>query len=203
MPDQQEKENFNGPTGTTSKSPEAQGKLRDDSTTNGSDLQVAQTGNHEAGAAREKGGLYSQSSSGSSNPGDLGVLVDKVKETANSAYDVSAEKATAKLTEHKTNLSAGLSTVADTVRQAGINIKEFVDKDGPVFLRRSSSVHTETAAQKLETLADYFEVKRLAGNGSRCVKTSCTSETRDIFWSRLWTWTSCRAISEELSYTRV
>jgi hypothetical protein len=83
-------------------------------------------------------------------------LYDQAKETANEAYEVAAEKATTKLEEQKTTLSSGLSTVADSVRRVSQNLKGPDVKDG---MAKFTAEYSDTAAKKIEQVANYFEQK--------------------------------------------
>jgi len=81
---------------------------------------------------------------------------DQAKETAGQAYDVVSEKAVTKIDEQKSTLSGGISTVADSIRQVGDNLGSSQTDSG---LAESAAKYTQTAAQKLEDVAGYFETK--------------------------------------------
>ena len=81
-------------------------------------------------------------------------LVDQAKETAGQAYEAVTEKAATKLDEQKTTLTGGLTTVADSVRQVGHNLESSKTDSG---LAEAAAKYTNTAAQKLEDVAGYFE----------------------------------------------
>ena len=85
-------------------------------------------------------------------------LVDQAKETAGQAYEAVTDKATTKLNEQKSTLSDGLSTVADSVRQVGENLGSSSTESG---LAEAAAKYTNTAAQKLEDVAGYFETKNV------------------------------------------
>jgi len=85
-------------------------------------------------------------------------LVDQAKETAGQAYDAVTEKAASKLNEQKSTLSDGLSTVADSVRQVGDNLGSSRTESG---LAEAAAKYTNTAAQKLEDVAGYFESRNV------------------------------------------
>jgi len=91
-------------------------------------------------------------------------LIDQAKETAGQAYDAVTDKAATKLDEQKSTLSGGLSTVADSVRQVGQNLGSSRTDNG---LIDAAAKYTNTAAQKLEDVAGYFEsrnVREMAGD---------------------------------------
>jgi hypothetical protein len=85
-------------------------------------------------------------------------LVDQAKETAGQAYEAVTEKAATKLDEQKSTLSGGLSTVADSVRQVGENLGSSRTDSG---LAEAAAKYTNTAAQKLEDVAGYFETRNV------------------------------------------
>ena len=81
-------------------------------------------------------------------------LLKKFKSTAGDAYESATAKATEKLEEQKSNLSSGLSTVADNIRKLGGDLSGSESSDG---LTRAAAEVSNTAASKLERAADYFE----------------------------------------------
>jgi hypothetical protein len=84
---------------------------------------------------------------------------DQAKETAGQAYDAVSEKAVTKIDEQKSTLSDGLSTVADSIRQVGDNLGSAKTDSG---LAGSAAKYTQTAAQRLEDVAGYFESKSVS-----------------------------------------
>lgn len=103
--------------------------------------------------------------SGSSGSGGTGTaaatarsLVDHAKETAGQAYDAVSDKAVTKLDEQKSTLSEGLSSVADSVRQVGQNLGSSQSGTG---LTEAAAKYSNTAAQKLEDVAGYFESRNV------------------------------------------
>ena len=85
-------------------------------------------------------------------------LIDQAKETASQAYDAVTDKAATKLDEQKSTLSGGLSTVAESVRQVGENLNSSTTESG---LAEAAAKYTNTAAQKLEDVAGYFETRNV------------------------------------------
>jgi len=83
-------------------------------------------------------------------------LVDQAKTTASGAYEAVAEKATSKLEEQKSTLAGGLSSVAESVRSMGDNLNQSPEKNP---LADYTAQYANTAAQKLEQFAGYFERK--------------------------------------------
>jgi len=67
-------------------------------------------------------------------------------------------KAATKLDEQKSTLTTGLSTVADSVRQMSANLGSSQTDSG---LAEAAAKYTDTAAQKLENVAGYFENKNV------------------------------------------
>ena len=83
-------------------------------------------------------------------------LYDQAKETAGQAYEIAAEKATTKLEEQKTSLSGGLSSVAQSVRMVGENLRGPEVQEG---LSKYTAEYSGKAAEKIEGVANYFEQK--------------------------------------------
>lgn len=81
---------------------------------------------------------------------------DQAKETAGQAYEAVTDKAAVKLDEQKSSLTGGLTTVADSVRQVGENLGSAKTDSG---LAEAAAKYTNTAAQKLEDVAGYFETR--------------------------------------------
>ena len=81
---------------------------------------------------------------------------DQAKDTAGQAYDAVSEKAVTKMDEQRSNLSDGLSTVANTIRNVGDDISSAKTESG---LADSAAKYTRTAAEKIEGVAAYFENK--------------------------------------------
>ncbi|MEO8042784.1 MAG: hypothetical protein ABI646_09260 [Acidobacteriota bacterium] len=103
------------------------------------------------------------SASGRSSDGRSGAatatarsLYDQAKETAGQAYEAVTDKAATKLDEQKSTLSGGLTTVADSVRQVSENLGSSKTDSG---LAEAAAKYTNTAAQKLEDVAGYFETR--------------------------------------------
>jgi len=83
-------------------------------------------------------------------------LYEQAKETAGQAYEIAAEKATTKLEEQKTTLSGGLSTIAESVRKVGENLRGPDVQEG---LSKYTAEYSGKAAEKISGVADYFEQK--------------------------------------------
>ncbi|MEP7149197.1 MAG: hypothetical protein ABI857_09965 [Acidobacteriota bacterium] len=82
------------------------------------------------------------------------TFYDQAKETAGQAYETVTDKAATKLDEKKSTLSGGLTTVADSVRQVGENLGSSKTDSG---LAEAAAKYTDSAAQKIEDVAGYFE----------------------------------------------
>lgn len=81
-------------------------------------------------------------------------LMDQAKETAGSAYEAATDKAVTKIDEQKVNLSSGLSTVADSIKQVGDNLRGV---DGQSGFAQTAADYSKTAARKIDDVAHYFE----------------------------------------------
>ena len=83
-------------------------------------------------------------------------VYDQAKETAGHAYEAVTEKAADKLDRQRSTLSGGLSAVADSVRQVSSNLGSSTTESG---LAEKAAKYTDTAARKIENVADYFDRK--------------------------------------------
>ncbi len=81
---------------------------------------------------------------------------DQAKESAGQAYEAAADKASTKLDEQKSNLSGGLSAVADSVRKVGDNLRGPDVQDG---ISKFTAEYSDAAATKIENIANYFDQK--------------------------------------------
>ncbi len=89
-----------------------------------------------------------------------GGLLNQAKASAGGAFDAVTDKASSLITDQKSELSVGLTSVADTVRRVSGAIGE---GDAQFGVTEYAQQYTETAAQKLETVAQYFERTDLKG----------------------------------------
>lgn len=108
--------------------------------------------------AAERFGGSSQGSNGSATA-TARSFYDQAKETAGQAYEAVSEKAVTKIDEQKSTLSGGLSTVADSIRQVGDNLGSTETESA---LAGSAAKYTQTAARKIEDVADYFETNSVS-----------------------------------------
>lgn len=81
-----------------------------------------------------------------------------VKDTAGQAYGLAAEKATAKIEEHKSNLSSGLSGIADSIREVGKNLSAGKEQN---VVTEAAAKYGESIAAKIEGASGYFEKQDL------------------------------------------
>ncbi len=93
--------------------------------------------------------------------GDTGAIKDVLSqakestgEVASQAYGFAAKKATSVIDEQKTNLTQGLTSVADSIRQIGENLRS---TDEPTGITNVAAQYTSTAAQKVEQMSGYLE----------------------------------------------
>jgi ElaB/YqjD/DUF883 family membrane-anchored ribosome-binding protein len=85
-------------------------------------------------------------------------LLSQAKSTAGEAYDKVAEKATSTIEEKKAGLTGSLTSVADSIRQVGDNLNRSTDTGA---VTEYSKQYANTAAEKLESVARYFDNKDL------------------------------------------
>ena len=84
------------------------------------------------------------------------TLLDQAKSTAGDAYETVAEKATNTIEEKKAGLTGGILNVADSIRKVGDELNQSPENT-PVI--DHTARYARTAAQKLEDVARYFEMK--------------------------------------------
>jgi hypothetical protein len=88
------------------------------------------------------------------------TLLEGAKATASEAYNSVADKAASTIEEKKAGLTGGLTNAAETVRRVSGTISEGDSQGG---VSEYAARYTETAAQKLEDVAHYFESTDLRG----------------------------------------
>lgn len=81
-------------------------------------------------------------------------IYTQAKSTAGQAYGVATQKAAEVLDEKKTGLTDGLSSVADTIRQVGENLRENEDQTP---IAGKAAEYGETLAKQIEKVSGYFE----------------------------------------------
>jgi ElaB/YqjD/DUF883 family membrane-anchored ribosome-binding protein len=118
---------------------------------------------------RTNGRDFTSSTDDESDVGDSGNGLEKAKDTAETllghartaavdAYDTVTEKASSTIDERKVGLADGLSSVADSIRQAGEGLSK---NKGQHPVTGYSAQYAKTAADKIETVAEYIETKDL------------------------------------------
>ena len=119
---------------------------------------TAQSSSGQGGSGQSKTGMTTTTSTGGTGAGTAVArsLYDQAKETAGQAYELAADKATTKLEEQKTNLSGGLSTIAESVRKVGENLRGPDVQEG---IGKYTAEYSGKAAEKIESVAEYFEQK--------------------------------------------
>jgi hypothetical protein len=83
-------------------------------------------------------------------------LYEQAKESASESYDAVAAKAKTAVTDHKNQVSAGLKTVADSIRQMGGQLRSAPESNR---LTELTSDFTGKAAGTIDNVANYFERK--------------------------------------------
>jgi hypothetical protein len=84
-------------------------------------------------------------------------LLEQAKTTAGDAYGSVADKATSTIEEKKAGLTGGLLNVAGSIRKVGDEINQQTGERTPVA--DQTAKYAQTAAQKIEDVAHYFEAK--------------------------------------------
>lgn len=77
-----------------------------------------------------------------------------MKKTANKAVGQVKEKAAGVLDEQKSKLTGGLSSVADSIRQVGENLRGADDENA---IAQTTARYGETLAEKIESFSGYVE----------------------------------------------
>jgi len=119
--------------------------------------QKAQSKQDTPTAGRDFPPMPSNEQSGKGAMGDHGAdtsLMEQAKSTAGDAYHAVADKATATFEDRKAGVTGGLTSVADTIRLAGDSLRENQEQN---YLTEYSARYANTAAEKLEQTARYFE----------------------------------------------
>lgn len=126
--------------------------------------QNAQGGGRQGGA--EKGSQLADQV-GNIVRGDTGAVKDvlnQAKEStgavASQAYGFATQKATSVIDEQKTNLTQGLSSVADSIRQVGETLRS---GDQPTGVANAAAQYSDTIADKVEQITGYLDRKDLNG----------------------------------------
>ena len=99
--------------------------------------------------------------------GDTGAVKDvlnQAKEStgavASQAYGFATQKASSVIDEQKTNLTEGLSSVADRIRQVGETLR---GGEQPTGVANTAAQYTDTIAGKVEELTGYLDRRDLNG----------------------------------------
>jgi hypothetical protein len=88
------------------------------------------------------------------------TLVNQAKSTAGTAYEAVTDKATTKLEEQKATVAGGLTSVAESVRSMSSNLNQSPEQNP---LADYTAQYADTAAQKIEQIARYFEQTDVKG----------------------------------------
>jgi hypothetical protein len=90
----------------------------------------------------------------------LGQAKEKGGAVASQAYGFATQKATEAIEDKKANLTEGLSSVAETIRQIGENLTGSAE---PTGVSNIAAQYTNTAADKVEQLTGYLERRDFKG----------------------------------------
>lgn len=85
-------------------------------------------------------------------------VLDKAKDSAGAAYGLVSEKAASAITEQKSNLSYGISGIADTIRQFGGTLRENGEQNAVSDI---AVKYGDSLAGQVERVAEYFDEKEL------------------------------------------
>lgn len=85
-------------------------------------------------------------------------VLEKAKDSAGEAYGMVSEKAASAITEQKSNLSDGISGIADTIRQFGGSLRENGEQNPVTDI---AAKYGDSLAEQVELVANYFDQKDL------------------------------------------
>jgi ElaB/YqjD/DUF883 family membrane-anchored ribosome-binding protein len=85
-------------------------------------------------------------------------IYSQAKDTTGQAYGIAAQKAKSTIEEQKTNLATGLTSVADSIKQVGENLRGAEDNIGITNL---TAKYSDSLARQIEQISGYFENKDL------------------------------------------
>ena len=88
------------------------------------------------------------------------TLLDQAKNTAGEAYDKVAETTVSRIEEQKAGVTGGLRSVADSMRKVGDNLNQSKSNE-KTPVSEYTAHYAETAANKIEQVAGYFETRDL------------------------------------------
>jgi hypothetical protein len=83
-------------------------------------------------------------------------VYDQAKNTAGQAYGVATKRATEAIEEKKGDLAGGLTSVAESIKQVGENLR---DADSQNQITETAAKYGDTLAQQIEKVSAYFEKK--------------------------------------------
>jgi hypothetical protein len=113
-------------------------------------------GSNSGADVRDETSSFSESNDNLKN--SASGLYEHAKNTASESYDTMATKAKSSIEERKSDLSAGLKTMADSVRDVGGQMRT---KGKQNQMTEVASRYSNKAAIALENVADYFQRKDL------------------------------------------
>jgi ElaB/YqjD/DUF883 family membrane-anchored ribosome-binding protein len=94
-------------------------------------------------------------------------VYDQAKNTAGQAYGVATKRATEAIEEKKGDLAGGLTSVAESIKQVGENLR---DADSQNQITETAAKYGDTLAQQIEKVSAYFEkkdVREMIGDAER------------------------------------
>lgn len=94
-------------------------------------------------------------------------IYDQAKNTAGQAYGVATKKATEVIEEKKGDLAGGLTSVAESIKQVGENLRE---TDSQNQITQTAAKYSDGLAQQIEKVSNYFEnkdVREMVGDAER------------------------------------
>ncbi len=83
-------------------------------------------------------------------------VYNQAKDTAGQAYGVATKRATEAITEKKGDLAGGLTSVAESIKQVGENLR---DAENQNQITETAAKYGDTVANQIEKVSAYFENK--------------------------------------------
>lgn len=112
------------------------------------------TANTRAEVGKERNFEEKNITQAENKPTEGGINKESLKQTANETLSQVKEKTTNLLSEQKENLTAGLSSVADSIRQVGENLQ---NTNEPNKIGQVTAQYSSDLARQLDKFSRYIE----------------------------------------------
>ncbi|HQU86089.1 MAG TPA: hypothetical protein PKY59_23380 [Pyrinomonadaceae bacterium] len=110
-------------------------------------------------ATEAKQSMENEPQTGGQNSGNQ-IDAQSIKETGGAILETVKDKASTVIDEHKTNLTSGLSSVADSIRKVGDNLRDAEDENK---IGQMTAQYSDQLAKGIEKVTTYFDKNDLRG----------------------------------------